>query len=70
MKLYEDHVTAFASGKEFSRAEVEEILDTLKLYQERMAGFIECGERIFLIAGEMCGFNANDLYCKGPEETK
>jgi hypothetical protein len=64
MKTYETHATAFATGKEFSRAEVEEILDTLKIYQDRMALMIEVGERIFLMSGEMCGFEASELAAK------
>jgi len=58
MKTYEEHATAFASGKEYSRAEVEEILESLKRYQDTMANLIEYMERIFLMSGEACGFEA------------
>ena len=59
MKTYENHATAFASGKEYSRAEVEEILEALKQYQDTMGNLIEYMERIFLMSGEACGFDVS-----------
>lgn len=68
MKTYENHATAFATGKEYSRAEVEEILDTLKQYQNTMANLIEYMERIFLMSGEASGFDVGELKIKKPED--
>lgn len=68
MKTYEDHATAFATGKEYSRAEVEELLESLKRYQETMANMIEYAERIFLMSGEVCGFDVGELKIKKAED--
>lgn len=68
MKTFEDHATAFATGKEYSRAEVEEILESLKSYQSTMANMIEYAERIFLMSGEVCGFDVGELKIKKAED--
>lgn len=67
MKTYEDHIAAFETEKEYSREDVKEILTSFKRYHDTIGSFIGQFERVFLIAGEACGYDAADV-CKKCQE--
>lgn len=69
MKTYEDFIAEFHTEKEYERTDVKEILDVLGQYHHTMSSYIEQAERMFLMAGEMCGYNAADI-CKTCQEKK
>jgi hypothetical protein len=61
MKTYEEILAEFEMGKEYSRADVEALLKILLSYHNTMANLIEYAERMFIMSGEACGFDAGDL---------
>lgn len=68
MKSYEELIAEFETEKEYERKDVKEILDSFKRYHDTVASFIGQTERIFLLAGELCGYNAEDVCKKCSEE--
>lgn len=69
MKSYEEHLAEFDTAREYSRDDVKGILDSFKRYHDTLNAFIGQAERIFLISGEICGYNAADV-CKKCSEGK
>lgn len=69
MKVYEEFVKEFETEREYERKDVKEILDSFKRYHDTINAFIGQSERIFLIAGEICGYNAEDV-CKKCDEAR
>lgn len=69
MRTYEEFVKEFETEREYERKDVKEILDSFKRYHETIAAFIGQNERIFLLAGEICGYDAADM-CRRCYETK
>lgn len=61
MKTYEELKAEFETEREYERADVKEILDTLERYNATLSQFIGQFERVFLISGEACGYDAGDL---------
>lgn len=69
MKTYEDFMEDYKTGREYTRADMGEVLSTLGRYHRTMGQFIEQFERVFMIAGEVCGYDAKDL-CATCQEKK
>lgn len=61
MKAYEEFIKEFETEREYSREDVKEILDSMKRYHDTVGAFIGQSERIFLLAGEICGYSITDL---------
>lgn len=64
MKSYEEYAAEFETGKEYSREDIKALLANFKRYHDTIASFIGQFERVFLIAGEACGYAADDLCTK------
>ena len=67
MKTYEDYKREFDTEKEYSREDVKEIMDILERNHNTMINFTMQFERVFLVAGEACGYDAQDVCgkCQG-----
>ena len=63
MKTFEDLLAEFESGKEYSRQDIKEIMEVFGRYNKTMRGFIEYAEKVFLLTGEICSYDASSL-CK------
>jgi hypothetical protein len=61
MRPLSEFIKEYESEKEYSRADVKEILDTFQNYHNTMEKLIEYAERVFLMTGEMCGYDVSNL---------